>query len=71
MDKPPQSYPFYHEETLVIKRPDMFGFRNPGELRLPLSVVLAGGTSDCRNRSLQKMFQMVGAAEQAGSGFPK
>lgn len=56
---------------LIIKRPDMFGFRNPGELRLPLSVVLAGGTSDCRNRSLQKMFQMVGAAEQAGSGFPK
>ncbi len=56
---------------LIIKRPDVFGFRNPGELRLPLSVVLAGGTSDCRNRSLQKMFQMVGAAEQAGSGFPK
>ena len=56
---------------MVIKRPDVFGFRNPGELRLPLSVVLAGGTSDCRNRSLQKMFQMIGAAEQAGSGFPK
>lgn len=56
---------------LIVKRRDMFGFRNPGGLRLPLSVVLAGGTSDCRNRSLQKMFQMVGAAEQAGSGIPK
>ena len=56
---------------LIIKRTDQFGFRNPGELRLPLSVVIAGGTSDCRNRSLQKMFQMVGAGEQAGSGFTK
>ncbi len=56
---------------LVVKRPDIFGFRNPGGLRLPLHVVLEGGTSDCRNRNLQKMFQLVGAGEQAGSGFPK
>lgn len=56
---------------LIVKRPDFFGFRNPGELRLPINVVLTGGTSDCRNRGLQKMFQLVGAAEQAGSGFPK
>ncbi len=56
---------------LVIKREDYFGFRNPGGLRLPAEVVLRGGESDCRNRRLQKMFQLVGAAEQAGSGFPK
>jgi hypothetical protein len=56
---------------LVIKRSDGFVFRNPGGLRLPIPVILAGGTSDCRNRGLQKMFQLVGAGEQAGSGFPK
>lgn len=56
---------------LAIKQPDRFIFRNPGGLRLPLEQVFDGGNSDCRNRSLQKMFQMIGAAEQAGSGFPK
>ncbi|MEP0547500.1 MAG: ATP-binding protein [Rhodothermales bacterium] len=56
---------------LVIKKPDRFIFRNPGGLRIPLEQVFDGGNSDCRNRNLQKMFQMIGAAEQAGSGFPK
>ncbi|MEH1832568.1 MAG: RNA-binding domain-containing protein [Nostoc sp.] len=55
----------------IIKRPDMFVFRNPGIMRLPLEDALQGGTSDCRNRKLQKMFQLVGIGEQAGSGIPK
>ncbi len=62
---------FGHCSILVVKRPDLFGFRNPGTLRLPKREILQGGTSDCRNRNLQKMFQLVGLAEQAGSGFPK
>ena len=56
---------------LIVKRPDMFGFRNPGTMRLPLEDALRGGLSDCRNRNLQKMFQLVGLGEQAGSGIPK
>jgi ATP-dependent DNA helicase RecG len=56
---------------LVVKRPDLFGFRNPGVMRLSLAEALKGGTSDCRNRNLQKMFQLVGLGEQAGSGIPK
>lgn len=56
---------------LVVKRPDLFGFRNPGLFRLPREDALRGGVSDCRNRNLQKMFQLVGLGEQAGSGFPK
>ncbi len=55
----------------IRKFPHKFVFINPGGLRLPLDVILAGGTSDCRNRNLQKMFQMIGAVEQAGSGVPK
>lgn len=56
---------------LVVKRPDLFGFRNPGGLRIPLRDAIIGGQSDCRNRNLQKMFQMIGWGEQAGSGLPK
>lgn len=58
---------------LVVKRPDLFGFRNPGTLRIRKEDAVRGGTmnSDCRNRNLQKMFQMIGYADQAGSGFPK
>jgi ATP-dependent DNA helicase RecG len=56
--------------VLVVKRPDMFGFRNPGLMRIPVAQAIAGGTSDCRNRRLQKMFQLVGYGDQAGSGMP-
>ncbi|HBE94819.1 MAG TPA: AAA family ATPase [Desulfovibrio sp.] len=57
--------------VLVVKRPDMFGFRNPGTSRIPLAAAIRGGESDCRNRKLQKMFQLAGLGEQAGSGIPK
>ena len=56
---------------LIVKRPDLFGFRNPGTLRLPKEEILRGGISDCRNRNLQMMFRMVNLGEQAGSGVPK
>ncbi len=63
----------YHGKCsiLVVKRPDLFGFRNPGTFRIPKAEAIRGGISDCRNRNLQKMFQLVGLAEQAGSGIPK
>ncbi len=57
--------------VLVVKRPDLFGFRNPGGLRLPLEQVLQGGTSDCRNRLMHQMFLMIGLGERGGSGVPK
>ena len=57
--------------VLVVKRPDMFGFRNPGLMRIPLEVALHGGEPDCRNRNLHKMFRFVGVGEQAGSGIPR
>ncbi|MEO6624286.1 MAG: ATP-binding protein, partial [Burkholderiaceae bacterium] len=57
--------------VLVVKRPDMFGFRNPGLMRIPVEIALQGGESDCRNRTLHKMFRLVGVGEQAGTGIPK
>lgn len=56
---------------LVVKAPDYFGFRNPGQMRIPIDKALEGGHSDCRNRSLQKMFSLIGLGEQAGSGIPR
>jgi ATP-dependent DNA helicase RecG len=57
--------------VLVVKRPDLFGFRNPGTMRMAVDVAVQGGVSDCRNRRLQAMFRHVGLGEQAGSGLSK
>jgi ATP-dependent DNA helicase RecG len=57
--------------VLVIKQPTGFVFRNPGVLRVPATVALQGGASDCRNRTLQQMFLMLGLGERAGSGMAK
>lgn len=56
---------------LIVKRPDLFGFRNPGLMRVPPEVAVKGGESDCRNRRMHQMFLMIGAGERAGSGIPK
>lgn len=56
---------------LIVKRPDLFGFRNPGLMRIPLEDAIAGGLSDCRNQTLQKMFMLIGLSERAGSGIQK
>ncbi|MBI4620624.1 MAG: putative DNA binding domain-containing protein [Desulfobacterales bacterium] len=57
--------------VLVVKRPDMFGFRNPGRMRIPPAIAILGSNSDCRNRRLQTLFQLVGYGDHAGSGLPK
>ncbi len=60
-----------HVSLLIVKRPDMFSFRNPGLMRVPIEQALDGGDSDCRNANLQHMFQLIGISERAGSGIPK
>ena len=57
--------------VLVVKRPDMFGFRNPGLMRVSVEQAVLGGISDCRNRRIQDMFRYVGLGDHAGSGIPK
>ena len=56
---------------LAIKAPDYFEFRNPGRMRVPVEEALRGGRTDCRNRSIQRMFSLIGVGEQAGSGVPR
>lgn len=55
----------------VVKTKTDFIFTNPGRLRIPRDVLYQGGVSDPRNPNLQRMFQMVGLGEKAGSGFQK
>ncbi|MGM9692727.1 MAG: ATP-binding protein [Alloprevotella sp.] len=46
-------------------------FSNPGTLLVSKMQYYQGGESVCRNRTLQKMFMMLGSAEKAGSGVDK
>ncbi|MBF0178053.1 MAG: hypothetical protein HQL63_14585 [Magnetococcales bacterium] len=55
----------------IRRAPNRFEFINPGTLRIPREQVRIGGRSDCRNPAIQRMFQMIGAGEKAGSGFPR
>ncbi len=55
----------------IRRAPNRFEFVNPGTLRIPREQVRIGGRSDCRNPAIQRMFQMIGAGEKAGSGFPR
>ncbi|WP_414754701.1 RNA-binding domain-containing protein [Anabaena sp. CCY 9910] len=56
---------------LVTKFTNSFFFSNPGRLRISIQQLYDGGISDPRNPNLQKMFQMLGLGERAGSGFGK
>lgn len=57
---------------IVIERYfNRFEFSNPGTLLVSREQILHGGISECRNKSLQLMFQMLGVGDKAGSGIDK
>lgn len=45
-------------------------FENPGSIRTGKKQMLRSGISDPRNKTLMKMFNMIGIGERAGSGIP-
>ena len=55
----------------IIKKKDCLEFTNPGILKIDLESIFKGGNSKSRNPKIQKMFEMIGLGEGAGSGFPK
>lgn len=57
--------------VVIEKYRNRFEFSNPGCLLISLDQVLQGNISECRNKSLQTMFTLIGAAEKAGSGIDK
>jgi len=56
---------------VIEQRIDNYKFSNPGTLLVTIRQYYHGGTSECRNTTLQKMFLMIGSAEKAGSGVNK
>jgi ATP-dependent DNA helicase RecG len=57
---------------IVIERYDeRYQFGNPGTLLVSEAQLRQGGVSECRNRSLQRMFMLIGGGEQAGSGYAR
>ena len=56
---------------IVEKYKGRFEFSNSGILLISLEQLLRGNVSECRNKSLQRMFMMLGVAEKAGSGVDR
>ena len=50
--------------------PDHLTIENPGSIRIGKKQMLIGGISDCRNKALMKMFNLLDFGERAGSGVP-
>ncbi len=56
-------------DAVVLHRHDGYTFRNPGDSWVDLRDLGLQGRSDRRNPELAKMFDHVGLADRAGSGF--
>lgn len=57
---------------VVIERfGDRIEMSNPGTLLVSMEQLRQGAVSECRNPSLQRMFQLIGAGDKAGSGIDK
>lgn len=50
---------------------DRIELSDPGTLLVSIEQLRQGGIRECRNPSLQKMFQLIGAGDKAGSGIDK
>lgn len=62
---------FFIRRGVVIKKDiDQITLENPGSIRTGKDQMLKGGISDPRNKTLMKMFNMIGIGERAGSGVP-
>lgn len=61
---------YYGRRGIVALRySDRIEIANPGNSRVALDVVRAGGISDARNPTLMRMFGLISACERMGSGF--
>ena len=56
---------------VIEKYSDRFEFSNPGTLLISFDQLFRGNISECRNKTLQTMFMLIGGAEKAGSGVDK
>ena len=61
---------FIPRGTVIKKESDTIIMENPGSIRVGREQMLKGGISEPRNKTLLKMFNMIGYGERAGSGVP-
>ncbi len=62
---------FYFPRGIVIRKDaESIVMENPGSIRTGKTQMLKGGISDPRNKTLMKMFNLIGIGERAGSGVP-
>lgn len=61
---------FLPQGVVVKKEVDSLIIENPGSIRTGKKQMLRGGISDPRNKTLMKMFNLIGIGERAGSGIP-
>ena len=57
--------------VVIVRYLDRIELSNPGSLLVSRVQLLQGGVSECRNKSLQLMFQLMGGGDKAGSGMDK
>lgn len=56
--------------VVLLWKEDGFHLSNPGGFRIPIEDAYVGGSSDPRNGTMMKMFNLVNIGERAGSGVP-
>ena len=56
--------------VVVIRRDDAVRISNPGVFRISVDSARHGGISDPRNALISKMFSLINAGDQSGSGIP-
>ena len=61
---------FLPRGVVIKKDADQVILENPGSIRTGKEQMLRGGISDPRNKTLLKMFNIIGIGERAGSGVP-
>ena len=57
--------------VVIQKMPDRLILENPGYIRTGKRQMIQGGTSDPRNKTMLKMFNLLDIGERAGSGDRK
>ncbi len=55
---------------VIRKNVDSIVYENPGSIRVGKEQMMHGGISDARNKTIMKMFNLLGYGEKAGSGIP-
>ncbi len=56
--------------VVIRKNVDSIVYENPGSIRVGKEQMMRGGVSDARNKTIMKMFNLLGYGEKAGSGIP-